>query len=114
MAKKNYSITIDGEAFDVTSNQALPLEGKTGGELVAVYNDIAALAATFDGFDPRKTEHVAKFKDKETGIKRIAALHSSVVAFVAGQAAEAGRVKTEEAPKAAKPKKEKINGARPV
>lgn len=105
-----YSIVINDASFDLASSMPLPVDGMTGTEMAETYNKIAGVAATIPDFDPKKTTPVGKFPNKEAGIKRIAALHSSVVAFVAGIAAEKNRKAEERAAKkgekAAKPVKE--------
>ena len=93
MTNSTYELTVGGKSFDLSAKAALPVGKMTNAELAAVYNSMCTLAKAVPDFDPKgdKTKGVVKFKDSETGKKRIAALHSSLVAFAKGQKAGATR-----------------------
>jgi hypothetical protein len=112
MAKKDYAFSLDGVSFDLSEKAPLPIKNKTNAQLAEIYNSMCQTASQIEDFDPKgtATSGVAKFKDSETGKKRIAALHSSVVAFARGQADEVKRSE-KAAAKATKP--EKAEGQKP-
>ena len=111
-SKLKYMFMVDDVAYDLSTAEPLPVEGKTGAELAEMFNRMCTVAAGIADFDPegKKTGGVTKFKDKEAGQKRIAALHSSIVAHAAGVRAEENRAAEEKAAKrtekAEKPAKE--------
>jgi hypothetical protein len=103
----NYNFNLGDHTYDLSAAEPINLEGMTGAELVETYNRMCKVAASIKHFDTngRKTQPVKKFKDRDTATKRIAALHSSLVAFASGQRALENHA---EAPlKAAKAPKEK-------
>ena len=105
MAKKDYMFALDGVGFDLSDRAPLPLKNKTNAQLAEVYNSLCKTVSAIPNFGTA-AKPITKFKDSETGKKRIAALHSSVVAFAKGQADEARRSE-KAAAKAAAPKAEK-------
>jgi len=85
----NTQITTKGRKFDATSRDPLPLSELANAELVDAFNQMVAVAGTLGLEGPTP---VKKFSDKTAGGKRVAALHSSIVAFAQGQADEKARV----------------------
>lgn len=98
-------VAVGKTKYDLSKTDALPVDEMTNAELCAVFNQMAgAVAGAHPDFDPdgKKTAEVKKFKDSETGRRRIAALHSSITAYLGGLRAEAGRGKTPKEPKTPK------------
>jgi hypothetical protein len=91
--KLTYQFALDGVTFDLSDKAPLPMKNKTGPQIVDIFNKMCDVARAVPDFDPKgdKTKPVNKFRDTETGKKRIAALHSSLVAFAKGQIDEARR-----------------------
>ena len=107
-----------GLIVDLASTKAIDVSGLSGAQIAELHNLIANEAFALIG-DPEKTKKVTKFRDRETGEKRVAMMHSLVRAGLESQAAiraeearkEQEVAKKESAPKAAKePKAAKAPG----
>ena len=90
MTPGSTKITVGGNAYDLASRKPLPLENMSGAGLADLYNRMVTIATEVGiaGVNP-----VNKFRDAKTAHARIAALHSSVVAWAQGQAEEEKRLR---------------------
>lgn len=95
MAKTaTYPVVVGLTTYDLADVKPIELGELSKSALAEVYNAMVVVGHSIEGFDAdNKYNPVKSFADKEAGVKRIGALHSSVVAFVGGQMAEKERGK---------------------
>lgn len=89
----SYPITIGSVTFDAASREVIPMTDFTGSELVMTFNALSEIALTL-GVSPDKAKTVNKFESRVVTEKRIAMIHSAVLAGIESSKAIAEEGKT--------------------